>query len=166
MGGGYQNFVANATDRPNDPLDNQWASCKRNDGRDLVKSWLQKKHESGVKHQFVRTKTELNDIDTSDIEYLFGKMSIYGSFRINGSCSLRHLGSYYPPLLPSKYDAMVNKNQSFTQTKYISLFYKQIISMLKNSQSEFHPGDRIRPIGSRQLIMFSRPSTRYFTIIL
>ncbi|XP_047482851.1 alkaline phosphatase-like [Penaeus chinensis] len=75
MGGGYQNFDANAVDRPNDPLDNQWASCKRKDGRDLVKSWLQKKHESGVKHQFVRTRTELNDVDTSDIEYLFALFS-------------------------------------------------------------------------------------------
>ncbi|XP_069993382.1 alkaline phosphatase-like isoform X1 [Penaeus vannamei] len=75
MGGGYQNFVANATDRPNDPLDDQWASCRRKDGRDLVKSWLEGKQQSGVKHHFVRSKTELNDVDTSDTEYLFALFS-------------------------------------------------------------------------------------------
>lgn len=74
MGGGYQNFDTNATDRPNDPLDNQWASCRRKDGRNLVSDWLKRKHDSGVNHQFIRSKTEMDDVDSSSIEYLLGKI--------------------------------------------------------------------------------------------
>lgn len=75
MGGGFQYFVANVTDLPNEPLDDDPHKCLRRDGRHLVQEWMDKKEAAGAKHSFVRSRTELHNVDTSSTEYLFGLFS-------------------------------------------------------------------------------------------
>ncbi|XP_071534051.1 alkaline phosphatase-like [Panulirus ornatus] len=72
MGGGYQNFDAGADGTPTDPLDTQWGSCQRNDSRDLVRLWKEKKTDANVNWEFVRSRTALRNVDTKDTEFLLG----------------------------------------------------------------------------------------------
>lgn len=71
MGGGYQYMVANATGTDNDPIDEDWG-CLREDDRNLVQDWIDKKTQAGLRHKFVRTKSELNQVSGSDVDYLLG----------------------------------------------------------------------------------------------
>ncbi|KAK7065464.1 hypothetical protein SK128_010051 [Halocaridina rubra] len=75
MGGGYQNFDANATGLPNDPLDDDTHKCQRKDGRRLTQEWMDKKEAIGAKYAFVRSKSDLSNVDIAATEYLFGLFS-------------------------------------------------------------------------------------------
>ncbi|XP_064108445.1 alkaline phosphatase-like [Macrobrachium nipponense] len=75
MGGGYQNFDANATDLPNDPLDDDPNRCLRRDGRQLTREWQERRAATKSKHAFVRSRTDLHNVDLSDTEYLLGLFS-------------------------------------------------------------------------------------------
>lgn len=71
MGGGYQYMDANATGTENDPIDDDWG-CMRDDNRNLVQEWIDKKTQAGLRHKFVRTKSELDQVSGSDVDYLLG----------------------------------------------------------------------------------------------
>ena len=61
MGGGLKNF------------NNSDAFCDgRHDGADLISEWSQHRDSQQQSHQFVTTKTQLQNVDTESIDYLFG----------------------------------------------------------------------------------------------
>nr|XP_045611120.1 alkaline phosphatase, tissue-nonspecific isozyme-like isoform X2 [Procambarus clarkii] len=72
MGGGYQNFDANATGTPDDPIDTQYGNCSRRDNKNLIDTWKAKKTEAKVKYQFVRNKTDLDKVDFINTQFLLG----------------------------------------------------------------------------------------------
>ncbi|CAL4059846.1 unnamed protein product, partial [Meganyctiphanes norvegica] len=69
MGGGFQCFDANITVIPGDPEDPDPNACERQDGRQLWKDWIKNKEKQGVKHAFVRNKSQLNKVK-DDTEFL------------------------------------------------------------------------------------------------
>lgn len=71
MGGGYQCLTANATGTENDPLDDDYG-CIRQDNRNLTQDWIKAKAAEGQKYAFVRTKSSLQAVDTSEVDYLLG----------------------------------------------------------------------------------------------
>ncbi|CAG4961495.1 unnamed protein product [Colias eurytheme] len=72
LGGGRQGLVANATDRPLDPI-SSWG-CSRSDGRDLINQYKRDKEERGLKYSVVSNAAELKNIDESS-DYLLGIFS-------------------------------------------------------------------------------------------
>ena len=76
MGGGYQSLNSDVEGTEDDPLDDEYG-CTRLDGRNLTKDWVSAKEKSGVKHAFVRTKSELLKLDTNNVDYLLGKSLPY-----------------------------------------------------------------------------------------
>ncbi|KAG0724064.1 Alkaline phosphatase [Chionoecetes opilio] len=70
MGGGYQCLSANASGTKDDPVDED--ECVRRDNRDLTMDWINAKKAAGVEYAFVRTKSSLQAVDTSKVDYLLG----------------------------------------------------------------------------------------------
>lgn len=75
MGGGYGYLNANATESEDDPLDDEWG-CIREDNRNLIQEWVDKKTQAGLRNKFVRTKSELDQVSASDVDYLMGTSDI------------------------------------------------------------------------------------------
>ncbi|KAF2362389.1 Alkaline phosphatase [Trinorchestia longiramus] len=71
MGGGYSCLTGNATDLPGDPLDLEWG-CIRSDNFDLFAQWKSNQEAQARKHAAVRTLTELQAVNTSDVDYILG----------------------------------------------------------------------------------------------
>ncbi|KAM7348487.1 alkaline phosphatase 12 isoform 1-T2 [Cochliomyia hominivorax] len=70
MGGGRQMLQSNVTDTPSDPIDT-W-SCKSQDGRDLIQEWRNIKAKRNQLHTVVQNTGELENIDTSKVDYILG----------------------------------------------------------------------------------------------
>ena len=76
MGGGYQFLNSNATGTANDPIDEEYG-CIRKDKRNLIQNWVDAKKD--LKHAFVRTKSNLKAVRTSEVDYLLGKSWTFSS---------------------------------------------------------------------------------------
>lgn len=75
MGGGYQAFTSEDVASTEDPVSEYLAP--REDGRELIDEWIDAKENE--KAAFVRSKSELMDVDTSDVDYLMGNLGIISS---------------------------------------------------------------------------------------
>ncbi|XP_066946237.1 alkaline phosphatase-like [Macrobrachium rosenbergii] len=65
MGGGRQEMGSPKTDITED-------NCKRSDGMNLVRDWINHKEENGKSYAYVTTTRELQSIDTKNTEYILG----------------------------------------------------------------------------------------------
>ncbi|XP_026477992.1 LOW QUALITY PROTEIN: alkaline phosphatase, tissue-nonspecific isozyme-like [Ctenocephalides felis] len=70
MGGGRQCLVSNSNGSDADPIDT-WA-CISKDGRDLISEWKRDKEDRKLKHSVVQNTAELQKIDPSETDYVFG----------------------------------------------------------------------------------------------
>lgn len=70
MGGGRQCLVSDVVATESDPLDT-W-SCVSKDGRNLIKDWKQDKINRSAKHAVVENTEELNSLNVSKPDYVFG----------------------------------------------------------------------------------------------
>ena len=77
MGGGLQCLTWNITNKPNDPIDT-W-SCKRGDGRDLIRTWKEDKEKRNATHKFLRNTKDLKDLDYAKTDYVLGKIKLSGN---------------------------------------------------------------------------------------
>lgn len=68
-------MVANATGTEDDPLGDDW-SCMREDNRNLIEDWINIKTQAGLRHKFVRTKSEMDQVSSNDVDYLMGRSVI------------------------------------------------------------------------------------------
>lgn len=66
LGGGRKSFLNNTT--PDTPTSNG----RRTDGLDLIQEWKKDKQTRGLKHAYVDTRQQLQDVDVSKTDYLFG----------------------------------------------------------------------------------------------
>ena len=74
MGGGYQELHSNPVSTPGDAIDDDWG-CLRADGRNLTDEWLAEKLAEGKKATFVRWKSELDQVDFTETDYIMGERS-------------------------------------------------------------------------------------------
>ncbi|KOB52019.1 putative Alkaline phosphatase, tissue-nonspecific isozyme, partial [Operophtera brumata] len=70
LGGGMQMMVSDSPGTPSDPLDT-W-SCRRQDGMNLINSYIQDKQSRNLKYSYVRNNQELRNLNVADTDYLFG----------------------------------------------------------------------------------------------
>lgn len=70
MGGGRQCLVADVVDGADDPVD-RW-SCRRQDGRDLMREWRTEREAHSDKYAVVQNRGELRAMDTDDVEFVLG----------------------------------------------------------------------------------------------
>lgn len=78
MGGGRQCLVSNSNGSDADPIDT-WA-CISKDGRDLISEWKRDKEDRKLKHSVVQNTAELQNIDPSETDYVFGKYNFSSYF--------------------------------------------------------------------------------------
>lgn len=67
MGGGRQKFFPNST------VDQQNNQGQRQDGRDLIKEWLDIERFSGARKAFVGDRSQLKSLKTNETDFMLGK---------------------------------------------------------------------------------------------
>lgn len=65
-------LVSNSSSTPSDPLDT-W-SCRRQDGKNLINSYIQDKQSRGLKYSYTRNNQELRNLNVDDTDYLLGEI--------------------------------------------------------------------------------------------
>nr|XP_049700424.1 alkaline phosphatase-like [Helicoverpa armigera] len=94
MGGGRQQLISNATGTDIDPISTSPWTCYRQDGRNLIKTYMIDKKTRNLKHEVVMNNKELNEVDFDETDYLLGIFS-------NEHLSYEHLRNKSPEGMPS-----------------------------------------------------------------
>lgn len=68
LGGGWRHFKPNTDINPKNPNE----SGRREDGRNLIKEWIEEKRSRDLPAKFVATKNEFENIFTDKTDYLLG----------------------------------------------------------------------------------------------
>lgn len=68
-------LMANSTFSPTDPIENVW-SCKRLDGRDLIKEWAMDKAGRNLRYAVVNNTKSLLSLNTANTDFLMGEFLV------------------------------------------------------------------------------------------